>query len=783
MALNVHNQLAQLNAARLLVLGDADLYPQIVKGILPIIGANAHLDLRRWGADFLAETFASPHLGLQEKEKLCVGILQTIREWLDLPNEDYSVIKNAIQTAASVYGLIFRYIISNPLDSLTWERMAAIKSNITRRWDSSPGGIRVCCIKFVQRVVQVQTPGVIADPRRSEQNEVSLALVPREHPLIPPSRLEPEALGLLDRLLNVFHEETRCVSSIVDMSDIPPKRVPSDAILINATLNCLGILIRTRANAANRIINAILNFNPLKMASPSTTSKTKVHIKSMERTTRTVLMNVLRRNENGPFAGRIRQYLERLAQTRFELLDEGSRKRGLPSEPTDGLDNAKRMRLGAEISDRPPPPPLPPGPVSHAQLFTLTGDRGLSSFDVTQLPVDLVARITLPILHHIDQSTLDAAIGDVRSRLHALKKRQAAENQNQVQAHGEDEEDYEPDFGPTQEQVLNQANNLPPEDPLAEPPDLALGPFKLPQPPPLTLEETEKVGKGTIERVFSIISTIDEPAAVKRQKPGLNRVAGSNYDKDAWMTLFTRLATRASAGLDEDEDDIPGDDGDELNGIVTKRSIPPSLSNGIREMLWKSIITDFRTKMPIAISWLSEEWLNDQLQFQDQRDRKRQRQGNYEHWMLKVFDGILPFLDAKDNKVLTRFLSEIPSLDEKVIDRVKGLARDPERIVLSINALGYLATLRPPIREICIDALEDMWRNYDDAKIPASRFLKKLRPEILKESSTPDNPPAPPPPPDKIKSPPPSENKENLPSASATGEGVQAASSTVAAVG
>ena len=110
MALSVHNQLAQLNAARLLVLGDADLYPQIVEGILPIIGATAHLDLKRWGADFLAETFASPHLGLQEKERLCIGILQTIRDWLELATEDYSVVKNAIQTAASVYGLIFRYM-------------------------------------------------------------------------------------------------------------------------------------------------------------------------------------------------------------------------------------------------------------------------------------------------------------------------------------------------------------------------------------------------------------------------------------------------------------------------------------------------------------------------------------------------------------------------------------------------------------------------------------------------------------------------------------------------
>ncbi|KAI5309496.1 hypothetical protein KEM55_003118, partial [Ascosphaera atra] len=52
----VADQLAQLDTARNVVLGDAALYPQIVQGVLPIIGANAHLQLRRWGAEFLAET-------------------------------------------------------------------------------------------------------------------------------------------------------------------------------------------------------------------------------------------------------------------------------------------------------------------------------------------------------------------------------------------------------------------------------------------------------------------------------------------------------------------------------------------------------------------------------------------------------------------------------------------------------------------------------------------------------------------------------------------------------
>ena len=119
-----------------------------------------------------------------------------------------------------------------------WNQLATIKSNILKRWDTAATGVRICCIKFVQKVVQVQTPGVIADPRvrsistarsversadailqRPDQNEVSIALVPRDHPLMPPPRLEPEASGLLDRLLNVFNEEIRYAPRPTSMSE------------------------------------------------------------------------------------------------------------------------------------------------------------------------------------------------------------------------------------------------------------------------------------------------------------------------------------------------------------------------------------------------------------------------------------------------------------------------------------------------------------------------------------------------------------------------------------
>lgn len=103
-------QLAQLNAARQLVLGDAAFYPQIVNGILPIIGVNARLELRRWGAEFLAETFASPMLASAQKEQLAANVLQTIQGLLGLPGGDAVVLKYIVQTAASLYPLIFRHM-------------------------------------------------------------------------------------------------------------------------------------------------------------------------------------------------------------------------------------------------------------------------------------------------------------------------------------------------------------------------------------------------------------------------------------------------------------------------------------------------------------------------------------------------------------------------------------------------------------------------------------------------------------------------------------------------
>lgn len=100
----------QLRQAREVVLNNPANYPAIVPSILPIIGQSADIELRRWGAEFLAETFASPLLPADQKQQLSLLVLDKLREFLEQPAEDVSVVKAAVQAAASIYPLLFRYM-------------------------------------------------------------------------------------------------------------------------------------------------------------------------------------------------------------------------------------------------------------------------------------------------------------------------------------------------------------------------------------------------------------------------------------------------------------------------------------------------------------------------------------------------------------------------------------------------------------------------------------------------------------------------------------------------
>ncbi|KAI0388018.1 hypothetical protein F5Y04DRAFT_274872 [Hypomontagnella monticulosa] len=710
--LSVRDQIRQLEDARKLVLGNMSYYEQVLRATTPIIGPSAHIEFRRWGAEFLAETFATPAIPPNQKEAFVQIVINTVRQLLEDTNQDILVLRNIIQTAASIYPIAFRWVVNNTYDGDTWEHITAIKTRILRIWDTAPPTIQICCIKFAQRVVLAQTQSVNPEPRRGDLLDVSLLMIPQNHPQLDAPKLEAEATGLLDRMLGILQDNS------------------SEALIVDATLNTLSILVRNRPATSNRILNTVLNFNPLKLANSPMTPKTKVLVKSMEKTTRMLLMHLSRRNPQNPQIGRIQQYIERLMRSRAEIFDEGSRKRALV-EHADGLD-AKRQRTATA----PAPPqleitPLKPGSHTLAEVFTFTTNDGLKHFNVgNNVPAPFAARISVTTIARIDPKLLDRAIQGVRDRLTVLYQasHEPVNSETVPLDVEEDEDDYEPDYYAAEdtEQILNKLDSSPvgERNELDKPVlgGLTLPTFKLPPPPTLNPEQAAKVGQGSITRVFGTMRTLEDPA-IKKAKAGINRLAASSYDRDSWITVITRLATRANAGLDDISDE---DEEDKAISSATR------LSDSIREQLFIYVLEDFRKRIEVGVSWLSEEWYNDKVQQQSASSSPGPHNIpiHYEKWALRLLDGFIPYLHAQD-KVLTRFLSELPELTPAVFSRVKTLCRDPDLVNLALTTLYYLVMMRPPVRDLALDVIQDIWSDYEDARPMAAKYLQRWRPGFL----------------------------------------------------
>lgn len=108
--ISVPDQIRQLDGARKLVLENVSYYKDVVRGTLPLIGANSAVEIRRWGADFLAEAFATPAVPNGEKETMQPYVLVTLEALLEDKNQDPYVLRSVIQTAASIYPLALRWM-------------------------------------------------------------------------------------------------------------------------------------------------------------------------------------------------------------------------------------------------------------------------------------------------------------------------------------------------------------------------------------------------------------------------------------------------------------------------------------------------------------------------------------------------------------------------------------------------------------------------------------------------------------------------------------------------
>lgn len=309
----------------------------------------------------------------------------------------------------------------------------------------------------------------------------------------------------------------------------------------------------------------------------------------------------------------------------------------------------------------------------------------------------------------------------------------------------EDEEEYEPDFGPEdEEQINNKLDGLPPTDlAFQSGPSASLAPYKLPEAPPLSEQEVQKYGDMTVYRAFGMLSSVDDTQKSKVAKGGFNRLAASDYGRDAWVTILSRLATRASAGLEDPQEGIK----DEHAISSSKGSL--SISDTVRDGMYNYIISDWKRRIDVATLWLNEEWYNDTILAQSKdvstngtangntfTSVLNAPNGNYQRCALRLIDGILPYVEHTD-KIILRFLSEVPALNYEILIRLKKMAEDPERIDLACSALHYLYMFRPPVRDIVVSVLTEIYQTNDRARPSAKKLLARWKPDVLGDEAAP----------------------------------------------
>jgi hypothetical protein len=67
--------------------------------------------------------------------------------------------------------------IHNPYEQSPWDNMITIKQRILRIWDDAAAAVKLCCIKFAQRVVLAQTTATNMEKVRASLTRYNLDLL------------------------------------------------------------------------------------------------------------------------------------------------------------------------------------------------------------------------------------------------------------------------------------------------------------------------------------------------------------------------------------------------------------------------------------------------------------------------------------------------------------------------------------------------------------------------------------------------------------------------------
>ncbi|KAI5124287.1 hypothetical protein M0805_005134 [Coniferiporia weirii] len=672
--------------------------------------------LKRWTLDLLHYGIGRANLPVEKRTELASQSLDVLAAVLQDPSP--ATVKTVVQCFGSIYPLLFRYLCTNRTLRTAWDTLTTCKARILELvWSpTATSGVKLAALKFMQRVILVQTRGV-SDPRLQKLTDPNLSFCPADHPFIPVTQLEAEGQELMKGVVTILYT------------------MPNPDMMA-AVVNSWSSLAKQRPSQTHMIISALASWTPGAICNfPAST------IRSVEKTVRILLIHFSRTSQlNAAYAHQIGDALAQQA-VRMEqaLVDERNRKAAAAAE-------ASRKRSINALSDE----------ASEAKrLKTEHPSAGiadaLANFDFTALPHTLVTDLIVANLQVLTEQSLALAVESYR-QINGLAIPAAtgpraipepiraktppaersivkAEPVDPLQMDIDDEEiEYEPD---KLNDELSRTEGLPPDLPegvelIDVDEALRFADFKMPSAREFSEAERGVVVRSSMSRIWNASNELITSAD---SIPSVHQPERSASSQDLWMLLLVRMITRVvPSEMDGDKVDENGAEGshDDIKDSMEVDTL--SRQERIRQTLFDYVMTDFPARERLAIIWMNEEWYNDKIRSSRDPDWRP----NYPTWVQKLVTAYEPLIDSK-HRTFSRFLLDIPLVPQEVLFMLRDLCVEPDRMQVGFTTLREFVTQRIPLRNQAMKILLDLTTHEEKvtrgaAIITVKRWVPDVQP-------------------------------------------------------
>ncbi|KAG2145122.1 Symplekin tight junction protein C terminal-domain-containing protein [Suillus clintonianus] len=660
--------------------------------------------LKRWVLDLLHFAISRSNLSNEVRTQLASQSVETLASLLHDSNA--RTVKVSIQCLTTVYPLLFRSLCTNRTLRQQWDILSQCKARILEFiWSpNASSGVKVSAIKFMQRIIIVQTRG-ISDPRLQNKNDPNISNVPVDHPFLPGPALEAEGMKLLESVITMLYTS-------------------QNPELLSAILHSWSNLVKQRPALVQLVVSSLSSWTPAALSGLPAPS-----IKSVEKAVRILLIHISRGPHGSSFGAQINEALsQQVVRMERASAEEKARKAAVAasateatrkrpsSAPAEQPSDPKRMKVDADI----------PGNASAAFL---------ASFDFTTLPISLITDLivanlqafTEPALLELVQAykqsrgltpsppvsgtpqpaqpTLEATPTPGLSAEPAVKDEPVDPLQMDID---EEEMEYEPDrlnMELSGDEIIAEEETIPADLPEALTLDLIdsslLGPKEL------TDIERNTLMRGSVGRIWDGAEELKADSVTPSQWPGASPT-------DMWMLLIVRMVTRV-AHLDGDQS--PEDGGDETTDSQDKKAVDfYSRQDNLRQTLCDYIMADFPSRLRLVTTWMNEEWYNDRIRMADDPLWRP----NYESWLNQVVSTYQTVLEGKPegkpdgkDKAFARFLLDLPSVPPDVLGLLRDLSVDPDKMHVGFTSLREFVLERPSLRAEALQVLLELTTHPD----------------------------------------------------------------------